>query len=179
MRSNKNGDDQKAVLSIERLAATLAEGLEGIESFVEGLKKTGDDIEPVEGELNRELTMAYLFALTHSLEIVFCDHLKLTEILKELHRKAYTYLQSEYIYFNGPGYEDDLGQRYFEYRMIMSTQSPSDALMALGESISRRLWAEGWRNKVGYVVAIGVWLGGTIGATKEFLSKKMLKYNIR
>jgi len=119
-KSSEKRDDQKEELSVSALASELAEmmilGLENIKPFVEGLKETDDDdIEDRLGEINRELTMAHLFALTHSLEAVFYDHPKQRQILDELHVRAYAYLGSEYLSFNGPEYEQDLGRRYLEY----------------------------------------------------------------
>lgn len=188
-KSSEKRDDQKEELSVSALASELAEmmilGLENIKPFVEGLKETDDDdIEDRLGEINRELTMAHLFALTHSLEAVFYDHPKQRQILDELHVRAYAYLGSEYLSFNGPEYEQDLGRRYLEYSKIMITgitgaKSPSTMLFELGESISRHIWGPKYKDKLGFIVGIGTWIGGVIGSEKKFLREIIRQYEIK
>jgi len=165
---------KKEAVSVDFIATSLVEDLKPVKSMMAGLHEieglheiTASNIKQV----HQELSMAYLFALTYSIELALGGHDKTEEILDKVHAIAYSCLEAEQDNFDGLSYEKTLGERYMEFRDVMQNATASNVCFLLGKVISRHIWPEDFEDKVGFTAATGIWLVSVMNATKKSLGE--------
>jgi len=159
---------EKEAVSVDFIAASLVEDLKPVKSMIEGLHEiTASNVKQV----YQELSMAYLFALTDSIELALGRHDKTEEILDKVHAIAYSCLEAEQDNFDGLSYEKNLGERYMEFRDVMQNATASNLCFLLGEVISRHIWPEDYEDKVAFTAPTGYWLVSVMNTTKKSLGE--------
>lgn len=175
-KSSKSRNLSKGIVTINTLARDLIREFKDVKSFIEKFNGFGEKAGKFK-QVYQELTMAYLFTITHSIETALSAHPKEEELLNRVHTRAYACLELSDTDFNGPEYEQTLGKRYKEFRKIIKSQS--DALFKLGERIAHHIWAGKHEDKFVYMMVIGTWLGSMMVHNKEFLDEVTAEFDIK